>query len=105
MKSPSFPSKNQSTAQRPHWGVASPTRRLVTLVLSIGTAAIVTGLSIPSEAWAAEESRSVTGFQAVALEGAMSVKVSLAEKESVRVSGPAKDVTSKVVGSGSVKRL
>lgn len=67
---------------------ASPARRLVTLVLAISTAAAVTGLSIPTEAWAAEETRAVSGYQAVALEGSMTVKVERADKESVRVSSP-----------------
>lgn len=61
-------------------------RRLTMVVLAIGTAAAVTGLSIPTPAVAAEEARAVSGFQAVALEGSVTVKVELAEKESVRVS-------------------
>ncbi len=64
----------------------SPGRRLITLLLSAGTAAVVLGSSIPTDAWAADETRAVSGFQAVALEGAFKVKVSLADKELVRVS-------------------
>lgn len=64
----------------------SRTRRLCTWVLATITAAIVMSLSIPTDAWAADESRAITGFQAVALDGAVTVRVSLADKESVRVS-------------------
>lgn len=72
---------NSTSHSTPTW-----TRRLTTLLLAIGTAAAVTGLSIPTDAWAAEQARAVSGFQAVALEGSVTVKVELAEKESVRVS-------------------
>lgn len=63
-------------------------RRLTTFVLAVGTAATVMGLSIPTEAWAADEHRTVPAFQAVALESSISVKVSLADKEMVRVTVP-----------------
>jgi hypothetical protein len=65
----------------------SRTRRLCTFAVSLAAAVLTTGLSIPTEAWAAEQNRAVAGFQAVALEGSATVKVSLAERESVRVSG------------------
>lgn len=67
---------------------ASLSRRLGTLVLATLTATTIMGLSIPTDAWAADETRAVTGFQAVALEGAFKVKVSLADKEVVQVSTP-----------------
>lgn len=63
-------------------------RRLIALRLATVTAAAVMGLWAPADAWADEEARSVSGFQAVALEGPFTVKVSLAEKELVRVSTP-----------------
>ena len=63
-------------------------RRLIALRLATVTAAAVMGLWAPADAWADDEARSVSGFQAVALEGPFTVKVSLAEKELVRVSTP-----------------
>ena len=59
--------------------------------MAIGRAVIITGLSIPALAWAADEVRAVSGFQAVALESPVKVKVSLAEQERVQVSGPGKN--------------
>lgn len=60
-------------------------RRMCTLMLATLTATTVMGLSIPTEAWAVEETRALTGFQAVSVDGAMTVRVALAEQESVRV--------------------
>lgn len=67
--------------------LAAPRRRAFTLGLAVFAGLLSTGLSIPTEAWAAEQNRAIAGFQAVALEGTATVKVSLAERESVRVSG------------------
>ncbi len=54
----------------------------------IGLAVVLgTGLALPSAAWAGEEVRTVSGFQAVALEGAMTVKVARADNTQVQVSG------------------
>lgn len=66
----------------------TPSRRLCSLMLATLAATTVMGLSIPTEAWAVEQARGVTGFQAVALDGSMTVRVELAEQESVRVSSP-----------------
>ena len=65
--------------------------RLGSLVLAVFTGLTVTALAVPTEAWAAPTTtRSVSGYQAVALEGPMTVKVSLADQESVTVEGEAK---------------
>lgn len=74
-------------------------RRLCTLMLATLTATTVMGLSIPTEAWAAEPSRGVTGFQAVVLDGSMTVRVELADRESVRVSpsGASADLVETVI--------
>ncbi|MFZ4649540.1 MAG: head GIN domain-containing protein [Rubrivivax sp.] len=61
--------------------------RLISLLLSVLVGAVVTGLSVPSAAWAAEETRTIAGFEAVALETSDRVRVELAEQASVRVSG------------------
>ena len=84
---------HQSSTPSPHAYHHHPAplaRRLVTLALSVGVGLAVTGLSIPTPAWAADELRAVTGFQAVALEGAVTVKVSLAAQERVQVSASGK---------------
>ncbi len=65
-------------------------RRALTLLLAVTTGMATVGLSIPTEAWAADETRAVSGFQAVALEGAMTVRVELADQEAVRVSAAGK---------------
>ena len=62
-------------------------RRLVTLAVAVGVGLALTGLSVPRAAWAAGQQRAVSGFQAVSLEGSFAVKVELAERESVRVTG------------------
>lgn len=77
------------TFQKPSLG-----RRMITLLLSAGTAAVVLGSSIPADAWAADETRAVSGFQAVALEGSTTVKVELADTESVRVNAEGKGAES-----------
>lgn len=59
---------------------------VITAVIGL-TAALGTGLALPSAAWAAEEVRAVSGFQAVALEGSMTVKVARADSTQVQVSG------------------
>lgn len=69
---------------------SSLARRAFTWALATVTATTVLGLSVPTPAWAAEEVRAVSGFQAVALEGSVTVKVDLAEKESVRVNASGK---------------
>ena len=51
------------------------------------TVALGAGLTLPSAAWAAEEVRAVASFQAVALEGSMTVKVARAENIKVQVFG------------------
>lgn len=58
----------------------------ITAVISL-TVVLGTGLALPSAAWAGEEVRAVSGFQAVALEGAMTVKVARADSTQVQVSG------------------
>jgi hypothetical protein len=65
----------------------------MSLLLAAAVSVLITGLSIPRAAWAAppaEEARAVAGFEAVVLEGSGRVKVELAERESVRLSGSAK---------------
>jgi len=59
---------------------------VITAVIGL-TVALGTGLALPSAAWAAEEVRAVSGFQAVALEGSMTVKVARADSTQVQVSG------------------
>jgi hypothetical protein len=61
--------------------------RLISLMLAVLVGALITGLSVPSAAWAAEETRTVAGFEAVALETSDRVRVELAESPAVRVSG------------------
>jgi hypothetical protein len=68
--------------------------RVLCLLLATVVSAMLTGLSVPSAAWAPDESRALTGFEAVALEGAGRVRVELAERESVRLSGSAKAIDS-----------
>jgi hypothetical protein len=71
--------------------------RALCILLAALVSVVLTGLSVPRAAWAAptaEESRPVTGFEAVALEGAGRVRVELAERESVRLSGNAKAIES-----------
>ena len=69
-------------------------RRFLTVLLAIGTGLGVTALSIPTSAWAAEEVRSVSGFEAVALEHAAKVKVELSDREFVKVTGGPRAVES-----------
>ncbi len=69
-------------------------RRLVTLAMAVGVGLASTGLSVPRAAWAAGQQRAVSGFQAVSLEGSFAVKVELAERESVRVTGSDKALES-----------
>lgn len=83
---------NQHSA--PTFQKSSLGRRMITLLLSAGTAAVVLGSSIPADAWAADETRAVSGFQAVALEGSTTVKVELADTESVRVNAEGKGAES-----------
>jgi hypothetical protein len=71
--------------------------RALCILLAALVSLVLTGLSVPSAARAAptaEESRAVTGFEAVALEGTGRVRVELAERESVQLSGSAKAIES-----------
>lgn len=67
-------------------GATTTAATVITTVIGL-TVALGTGLALPSAAWAAEEVRAVSGFQAVALEGHMRVKVARAESTQVQVSG------------------
>lgn len=68
-------------------GVASPmAATFITAVIGF-TVALGAGLTLPSAAWAAEEVRAVASFQAVALEGSMTVKVARAQNIKVQVIG------------------
>ncbi len=66
-----------------------PNRRLTRRV-AIGMALMFSGLAISALARAADEVRSVSGFEAVALEGQVTVQVALAGQERVLVSAPGK---------------
>lgn len=63
-------------------------RRRTLFMLATGAAATVMGLSIPQDARASDETRVLADFQAVALEGPFTVRVSLADRPRVRVSTP-----------------
>lgn len=68
--------------------------RTLCMLLAVLVGVAVTGLSVPTAAWAAEESRGVSGFEAVALETSGRVTVTLAEREFVKLSGTAKAMES-----------
>jgi hypothetical protein len=65
----------------------NPAHRSWILPISLVVAVLTTGLSLPADAWAAQQTRAVSGFQAVALESTATVKVALSEKEAVTVEG------------------
>lgn len=67
------------------------------MLLAVWFSVVLTGLSVPSAAWASppvDEPRAITGFEAVVLEGSARVRVELAERDSVRLSGSAKAIES-----------
>ena len=63
--------------------------RTLDMLLCVLLGVALASLGLPTDARAAEESRAVTGFDAVALEMSGDVKVTIAEGASVRVIGTA----------------